>query len=444
MDTMHTTEVVQPNTAAPHRGTRSRPRAPSPAARAAALAGLLLLSGGCGSERLEAELASDLYTNPLRVEAARVVDAGALPDAGAGRPIGEARRVFSIGRRDGDERYVFGKISDVATSASGDTVYVADAMNREIKAFSRRGEFLFRFGGRGEGPGEFEDPVSVASVPWNGGVAVWDANLQRVTVVSAAGEVLHTSSPIRQSDIARQGRRLRAHDGGFLLEVRSDPYTVPIERQRGHLVRLDTAGEVRDTLVDFAVPWEHGTTQQGSAGLISTLRLTAPRFTPNPAWDAAPGAHVALVPGGRYELFRIDERGAAPLRVTRPWTPARVTRKERTINLGHQQERGELSPRVPMFVLELVHRRIRTFAVARPSLAGALVDERGAVWAQRFDVRDEPWGRSRTWDGYAPDGTSAGSVRFEPGFLPLALRAGTVYGIRRDALGVDRLEAYRL
>jgi hypothetical protein len=404
--------------------------------------GLILLSGGCGDDRAEAELASELYARPLKVEVQRQVDAGALPSAHQSIEVGRAKRVFSIGARDGDERYLFGRIAGVALSGSGDVVFVLDQMERQVKAFTRDGRFLYRFGGRGKGPGEFEDPNAITATPWNDGVAVWDSALQRVTILASDGRVLHTAEPLRQSDIARQGKRLRASARGFVLETRSDPYTTRPELQRGYLVRLDTLGQPRDTLADYAIPPVEGSTVQGNAGLVSTMALTAPTFTPEPRWALAPDGEVAFVPGGRYAIFRLTDGEHARLKVTRPWTPGRVRRRERVLNIQAAQDRGEFSRRVPVFVLELAQRR--SFARVRPALAGVLVDERGRMWAQRFDAIEDPGGRSRTWDAYAPDGAPAGSVRFAAGFVPLVVRGGLVYGTRRDELDVDRLEAYRL
>lgn len=405
------------------------------------LGGLLLLSGGCGDDRMSAELASALYASPLSVPVARELDAGALPAGAAAREIDASRRVFAVGARDGDERYVFGKVAGLAVSASGDTVFVLDALQRRVKVFGPDGRFLRQFGGRGKGPGEYEAPAGIAAVPWNGGVAVWDDALQRVTVLSAAGEVLHTGHPLRQTDIARQGKKLRTFAGGFVLETRSDPFTTPPERQRGYLVRLDTAGAVVDTLVDFAIPSVAGSTQQGNDGLVSWTTLWSPTWTPDPQWDVSAGGEAVIAPGGRYEIYRLGADRSA-LRIGRPWTPERITRRERLANVHDARERGLMGKSVPVFVQELTQRKF--FAVVRPSLTGVLVDEGGQVWARRFDVADHPQGLSRTWDLYAPDGAPAGPVRFAPGFVPLAVQGGRVYGVRRDALDVDRLEAYRL
>ena len=401
----------------------------------------ILTFAGCGDDRMRVELTSDLYANPVRAVVARTVESESAGEGEDAPSTQDAGRVFAVGEIDGDERYVFGKIGDVAVSTTGDTVYVTDRMSRDVRAFSSRGEFLFRFGGRGRGPGEYEDPVSITLVPWNGGVAVWDAVLQRVTVLSPVGEVLHTTLPLRQSDIAQQGKKLRAARNGFLLEVRSDPFTVAIERQRGFLVRLDTTGAVRDTLLDFAIPYIHGSTVQRERKLVSATQMYAPHWTPNPSWDAAPAGAPALAPGGKYEVFRIGGRDTAALRVTRPWSPSRVTRRERLAQIRYAKEQGLIAGPVPIPILEIAGRK--NFAVTRPGVTGVLVDERGRAWVRRFDTSDHPEGLSRTWDGYAADGSPAGTVRFAKGFLPLVARGGAVYGVRRDGLDVDRLEAYR-
>lgn len=408
------------------------------------LSALLLFSGGCGAgERVEAELAADLFARPVNVSVNRVVDAGALPGEDAAQPIGQPQRLFSFGRRDGDERFLFGEIADMVLSATGDTVYVLDRMNREVKALSSDGRFLYRFGRQGKGPGEYEDPASITLLPWNGNLAVWDATLQRLTILTTAGEVVHTASPFRQSEMAKQGKKLRAYRDGFVLEARSDPYTVDPAQQRGHLVRLDTLGGVRDTLVGFAIPYADGSTVEGPQGRISSMVLFAPVWTPNPEWDITPDGHVAFAPGGRYEVFRLDGTGGAELKITRPLEPARVTKRDRLANLRYAQERGWITKDIPLFVLEAAHRK--TFTVVRPTLTGVLFDDRGGVWTRRFDTDDDGnKGLARTWDGYRPDGAPAATARFERGFLPLAIRGGVVYGIRRDLLDVDRLEAYRL
>ncbi|MET0395609.1 MAG: 6-bladed beta-propeller [Longimicrobiaceae bacterium] len=404
--------------------------------------GMAAALAGCGSEKMKAELASPLYAAPVAATPVATVDAGEALPAERAPEIPAARRVFSLGTADGDERYMFGQVADVATSRGGDTVYVLDRMERRVKAFDSRGEFLFDFGRGGDGPGEYQSPSSLVTLPWNGRLAVWDWEQQRLTVLTPEGRVVETLRPLREAKqgVVRTGQRLRAYRDGFIIEVRSDPMVVPPARQRGYLVRLDTLGQARDTVLDFAIPTIEA--EQRTYGTSSTSYhwSAPPAFTPSPTWDAFPDGSVVFVPGGPYEVYRVGADRAVR-RVTRSWTPHRITRRERIINLREAQERGSYGQGIPMVLLEGINRNY--FAVTRPALSGALALEDGGAAARRFDVLDEWEGRSRTWDEYAPTGAPRGSIRYPEGYEPLLSRHGRIYGVRRDELAVDHLEVYR-
>lgn len=402
---------------------------------------LPLLLGGCGDERFDAELASDLYAAPVRATPARVVDAGPLPDTAAATRVDEARRLFSIGAPDGDERYLFGEIADVALSRGGDTVFVLDRMERHVKAFTRDGRYLFRFGRRGKGPGEYEDPISLVTLPWNGGLGVWDVHLQRLTFLGTDGTTLRTHSPMQQTELARQGKRLRAHGGGFVMELNDDALVVAPENQRGRLIRLDTLGQVRDTLFDFAIPYVRGSHQQAGGELISATWEYAPYWTPRPQWEVLPDGEIVLAPGGRPELFRFSADGRARLRVTRPWQPEPVTRGERVLNLSASQERGMYGQGIPIFLLEPVNRKY--FARVRPAVTGLLTGPGGETALRRFSAEEHWEGKGRTWDWLSADGRPIGATRYPAGFEPRIVTADRVLGLRRDTVDVDYLEVYR-
>lgn len=81
----------------------------------------------------------------------------------------------------------FGGIGGVVPDAEGN-VWIADALNDEIKVFGPDGSFVRRFGRTGEGPGEFE---GIQDLAWMGDVLlVLDGPLGRVGEVSREGEWL--------------------------------------------------------------------------------------------------------------------------------------------------------------------------------------------------------------------------------------------------------------
>jgi len=72
-------------------------------------------------------------------------------------------------------------------TARNGRVYVFDYGDRALKAFDLTGTFLWRLGRRGEGPGEFVQPVDLEVGP-RGNVWVLDAGAGRIAIVSADGE----------------------------------------------------------------------------------------------------------------------------------------------------------------------------------------------------------------------------------------------------------------
>lgn len=80
-------------------------------------------------------------------------DAGVLPEV----PTFEGTIDLEIGRLDGDDPYLFSHIMDVAADEGG-RVLVADRQTNEVRVFEPDGDFAFRFGGPGEGPGEMTEP----------------------------------------------------------------------------------------------------------------------------------------------------------------------------------------------------------------------------------------------------------------------------------------------
>lgn len=65
-------------------------------------------------------------------------------------------------RGDVDPRYAFERPRDLAVDARGQ-IYVVEFQSTAVKVFDAEGEYLRELGREGQGPGEFQDPRSVAS-----------------------------------------------------------------------------------------------------------------------------------------------------------------------------------------------------------------------------------------------------------------------------------------
>lgn len=403
---------------------------------AAVIAVVFALSAFRLNARADRERASALYTDPVALTPS--IDRPVADPGGAkAREIGDAERVLRIG--DSVEA-VFGSVADVAPSLSGDTVYVLDGMNANVSAFDRGGRFLFRFGGRGEGPGEFRGPGQLLVLPWSGQVGVWDGESQRLTLHTPGGRPVRVADPdAGRRTTSRTVQRIVAYRGGYVVQVHADPLRAGPGGQRGALVRLDTALRAADTLFHFAVAATRASHAEWENGSSATTWLHPPVFSPAPRWDLLPDGTVLFAPGGPAEAYRV-----APERVTRihwPAAPRRITRGDRLRRLAGERDRGLVASRTtPLAVLEPLNRRF--YAAAAPSVTGVLAGPGGSLWTRGFDTRDGWQGFARRWSLTDAAGRALPGVRLPAGFTPLRIHGGLVYGVREDAMNAQSVEIY--
>jgi hypothetical protein len=387
--------------------------------------------------RERSALRSPLFTSPVQVSPVRQLTL----DLSREEVRLAARPTLRIG--DDVSGPEFGRISDVAPSRSGDTVYVLDAMEARVSAFDRGGRFLFGFGGRGSGPGEFRRPAALLVLPWSGDVGVWDPEAQRLTLHSPDGAQPRTvdPSPGRRLTSSRTVRRLAAYRDGFVVEVHEDPLVVGPERQHALLVRLDRDFGARDTLARVAIPGTTAFHVEAAVGSSATTWLNPPVYSPVLSWDLLADGSVLLAPGGPPDVYRLEAQGATRMR----WRhrPERLTRRDRLRRLEGEIETGLFrAPPVPVTALEPLHRQF--FSTLRPAFTGVLAGPAGDVWVRHFDTRDSWEGHSLTWERVARDGTPRPVIRMPEGFRPQRIIGSQVYGVAVDPLGVERVEVYLL
>jgi hypothetical protein len=101
-------------------------------------------------------------------------------------PAGPA---MQIGTVEGDEPYQFTRVRDAVRLPDG-RIVVSEGNDYEIRVYSRSGEFIGSFGGKGAGPDEFGGPPWIALAPPDTIVA-WDPGHYRVSRFDPSGTLLH-------------------------------------------------------------------------------------------------------------------------------------------------------------------------------------------------------------------------------------------------------------
>jgi hypothetical protein len=311
---------------------------------------------------------------------------------------------------------------------------IVDGGSRELRFFDSAGHLQYSVGGRGEGPGEFQDPWLLGHVGTDS-LFVWDMRLRRLQGLSSDGE---------------DPRLVRLGDWPFGAGWRAPPGIA------GHQLLLamrniltpaysQTAGAKEDSVAFvWYDPVSSGLTPLDSltySGTFIHLRPGRP-----PAGDAIPFSVVptavvspngAVVTSGQTpeireygfhsdlrSILRIDAAARPVTRImVEAWTDQRVA------NSGASRE--ALEP----FLSEL------PFPDSLPAFQNLKVDADGFLWARVFQ-----WDPARPmeWVVFNPEGRALGSVETPVGLSVEWIGPEYVSGVWKDNLGVEYVHRYRI
>lgn len=342
---------------------------------------------------------------------------------------------LEIGSNDAGGVYQFGDISGVDVDADGN-VYVADQQSQNIRVFDASGVYLRTIGGPGEGPGEFG--LNLAGVfVIDDEVLAPDPSQARISRFALDGTLIE----IQRVDMA-EGIPIRWDtSGGQLVAQRRTPLAPGTPQTSGDPVI--TLGNTADTISVLAL----GQSVQITGG-IPLIR----QFEPEPFWDSSPdGRFVTGLSGDwRFEVHGPD--GQLTHVITRAESPEPVTtvaRVETQQALRDMYEVQGVPPEVVGNVLDAME-----FSDDFPAFASLALGPAGSLWVQRFRSEEERGTHgyevfvedmgSRMWEVFDSEGRYLGPVTFPADFQPTGFVADRMYGIARDLLDVQRVQAYRV
>lgn len=307
---------------------------------------------------------------------------------------------LSIGGESLPAEAAIGLVRDLDVAADG-RIYIADLKQGKILAFGPDGKFLFAFGKRGQGPGEFSLPVQISI-----------RNTRREVFVdgSRRGVVFDLEGRFKENTAYKAS----------LMPVRSD--------ESGAL-----AGLVMDA-----------TQQKGSYELVkisadrsSSLSLvTAPLpdlaspdpFMPRLAWDLRPDGTVVEGLPERYEIKIHDAAGKVIKLISREYDPVPVSARDEE----------EYLKTVPPEVLAATAKP--RFSRQFPAFRRIVADEKGWLFVQTNERA--PDGKSYWTDVFDSDGRYI--ARFGAGGTIYRVRGGKIYSVNEDDEGYQLVKRYAM
>lgn len=364
--------------------------------------------------------------------------------------------VVRIGAVEGADHLQFHRILTIDVDAGG-TIFVGNDQTGTVRVFGRDGTFLHEFGGKGNGPGEYQelsrvmvadDRVVVSDLVDGGRHGVYDRDGTLMAFWTGAqiggGRVsLHAMTPF----------------AWIAIQPPADlPSLAPGEtfEYRTALVRVDPeAGTIGDTL--FHLPG-----QKFYGGYLTPLfdppkalaiddtgRLYLSLGDPYRIEVLAPGADMPRA----YRLQRIITRDIEGVPVSDPdieVLKARIASRYDTMTTVPAERRTALRDRAVSRIDER-SRLVRRSTL--PPLGRLLVSPDGSFWVERIDTvspADFEYGRitgaplPTRWDLFDEQGRFLVQVELDPRFTPFAARGTEITGVLKDQLDVEFVVTYRI
>lgn len=261
---------------------------------------------------------------PLLATAQTLIEAPA--EAPGETRVQSAEELWRVGGYGEEEADFFGYVGDVVTNEDGLT-FLLDEQLCEIKAYDPEGRYLYRFGRKGEGPGEFQRANEMMLMP-DGTIGLLHGRPPRIERFSSAGDILESIS-------------LGTAEGmSFVLRAASVGDVVVLDQRKmgigdkkitttAQVVALDATGEVETVYVE-----EVSERPRSGPGLSITIDGSFAG-----AWALG---HDGLLHVSSYEdQYRIDSydrTGTIVHTITRPYDRRRRTEEE--LERMREQARG--------------------------------------------------------------------------------------------------------
>ncbi|MDE2751704.1 MAG: 6-bladed beta-propeller [Gemmatimonadota bacterium] len=397
---------------------------------------------GCGGDTSPASPAAEV------VDSAGVTIVTSQPGAAAYAELA-LEPSLSIGVLEGPEELLFDGIATVVRDGEGNFV-VADNGAGEIRIFDAEGNHLRSFGGRGEGPGEFQALVGAWPLA-DGSIVAADRRLQRITRFDAEGSLLGTGALLGVDAMAMLTPVGISGSETFLSRIR--PFTMPSMDPESTMRSLEEAfegdaappeyflryrldGTPVDTLAQH--PGLMMSVSASGSGAEMSLNLLRVPFSPDPSASGSIRG-VAITGGRSYEVSVFDETGALNriVRLAEAPTPRTDEHLEAHVrNSGNPFAQDEASIRQMIANYEEL-----PLPESLPAYTDLRIADNGELWARRHSLR----GASTVhWDVFGADGVYLGRVEVPSSFLIEEVSRGQVIGVSRDEFGVERVEVREL
>jgi len=308
---------------------------------------------------------------------------------------------LSIGEAAGKEEYMFSEIVALAADAE-ERIYVLDYEECNVKIFDGNGRFIQSFGRQGQGPGELYLPRTV-SIASENEIAVQDN--RGISFFSMGGEFQRSLSTAKYL----LSSSLLDNDGNIIgVEIVRDE-----ENPRYELKKFDSD-------VNYLHSFD-------SSPLSNFRRDGFNPFFPTFRWTVINGDQIVFGYMGEYELKVFDPEGNLIRKISKEYTPVKVTQKD----VDERLEGEELPPQIlEKMVVPEYHCPIQRISA----------DDEGRIFVMTYERA--PDGSGYYYDIFDAEGRFIVKVPLKS--RPLLMQRRKLFTVEEDEEGYQHVKRYRI
>jgi hypothetical protein len=343
----------------------------------------------------------------------------------------------TIGVFEGAEEYQFGRVSDLAVDAEGG-IYVFDGQAPALRYYDASGTYIRTLGGKGQGPGEYQDAsLGLAVRRSDGRLVMRDPRNMRINVYNPDGSS-SDSWRVESGLFTSRATVLDASDHMYLKILTGRPEQNkpwPIA-----LLHMNDRGQIVDTIVPPTLPNE----PNEPGGVFAVAKL----------WAVSPSGGLILGVNDRYVIDHHRPDGTV-LRVVRDIEPVAVLPEEKR----EYEERNAWLRRTQG---QFMTAELPPVPDTKPAYRSFDVGEQGRLWVRRYVEAEEgeiiqaparpgsepppptSWREPVVYDLFEVDGSFLGSVRLPPRTSLSVSRGDLLWGVRRGEFDESYVLGFRL
>ncbi|HDL18338.1 MAG TPA: 6-bladed beta-propeller [Bacteroidetes bacterium] len=318
---------------------------------------------------------------------------------------------LSIGEEEGDSNYVFYRPANIVVD-SEEHIYLLDSGNNRVQVFDAAGKFLYSFGKKGQGPGEF---MMAYSMVLSGDEKLYILDLQnrRMSVFQKNGKYL-------------QGFDIKEGSPQFLfIDENENLFMGKILRgktpndQKISIGKYDINGNLLLTFKEFAMNSIKFIRSGKSVTAIPIM------FNPSAAWTVDNRGNVYSGLGDQYVVDVQSADSMVVKQIKRNWQPIPVTSEDK--NKYNERFKSQLSSMIKEI----------EFRNTKPAFSRFTIDDQNNLWVKLYTEFGFEENRCDVFD---PEGKYLYQV--EISIRPDLFKNGKIYTIERTEEGIAMVKRY--